>query len=502
LPIQSVTPPPPTTPAQIADQIDLGALTRQISPHLVAEVITTAGRPEQRRRKLPAAAVLYFVLALCLFSSTDSTRPPGYRSVWRTLTRHLRPHTDPADPNRSEDDHPATPPPDRTPPTSPALTRARQRLGHAPLELLFDRLRGPRATPDTPGAFALGRRLVAWDGTILDIDATDATLARFGHPARGSDPQIRLLTLIECGTHAILDAAFDSAGGPTTASELALARRVLHALTPGMLLVADRNFPGYHLWDQATGTGADLVWRIKKNLVLPPVQTLDDGSYLAIMRTPAGNRRHGAARRAGRVPRPEHGHLVRVVDYTVTLHGARGGPRTEVFRLVTTLLDPQHAPAEALAGLYHQRWESETGYGELKTRLRGAGFMLRSRTPELVEQELFAFLIVYQVLSEVRAQAAGTAGLDPDRISFTVALRSARDVIGLAITPGQALRDLIADLLGDLLPPQRRSRQYDRRRKPPKNAYRNKKPDRVRPPSRITHTITVTRRHPQPAPPP
>ena len=221
---------------------------------------------------------------------------------------------------------------------------------------------------------------------------------------QGGGPQLRLLALIECGTHALIDAVFD---GVARASEQKLARRLLHALGPGMLLLADRNFPGYELWGLAAGTGADLAWRIKKNLVFTPVRVLPDGSFLSVMPTPAENVRHGQARAAGRIlPGPPEGHPVRIIEYTVTVRGADGTTRIESFRLVTTLLDHERAPAAKLAALYHQRWESENGYAELKTRLRGAAFILRSRSPDLVCQELFAFLTVYQALCALKAEAA------------------------------------------------------------------------------------------------
>jgi DDE family transposase len=202
-----------------------------------------------------------------------------------------------------------------------------------------------------------------------------------------------------------------------------------------MLLLADRNFPGYELWGLAAATGANLAWQIKKNLVFPPVKVLPDGSFHSVMRTPAENVRHGQARAAGRVPEgPADGHLVRVIEYTVTITGS-GSTRTEPFRLVTTLLDHEQAPAAQLAAMYHQRWEIENSHGELKTRLRGASFILRSRSPELVRQELYAFLTVYQALCALKAEAARTAGVDPDRISFTVTVRVARDHVASHPSP-------------------------------------------------------------------
>nr|WP_281262683.1 IS4 family transposase [Nonomuraea fuscirosea] len=233
------------------------------------------------------------------------------------------------------------------------------------------------AGPGTKGAFAFGLRLVAGDGTGLDAADTPENAAEFG-VTQGGNPQVRLLALIECGTHALIDAAFD---GVTKASEHKLARRLLHALNAGMLLLADRNFAGHELWGMVTATGSDMLWRIKKNLVFPAVEILPDGSFLSsIMPTPAENRRRGIARAHGRsLGRTPHGHLVRIIEYieyieyTVTIKTADGRTRTEPFRLVTTLPDHEQAPAAEIAAVYHERWEIENGYGELKTRLRGGG---------------------------------------------------------------------------------------------------------------------------------
>lgn len=460
----------------------LGVLTSEISPRLVDDVIGLAGCREQRRRLLPAHAVVYFVLGLCLFSGADSMAPPGYRSVMRWLTngvRHLH---------------------GLVLPSSPALTRARQRLGAKPLELLFDLRRGALASPATPGAFAFGRRLVAWDGTGLDAAGTPANAAAFGVTSGGS-PQLRLLALTECGTHALTGAVFDGVG---KASEQVLARRLLASLAPGMLLLADRNFPGCQLWGLAAATGADLAWRIKKNLVFPPVKVLPDGSFHSVMRTPAENIRHAQARAAGRpLAGPAEGHLVRIIEYTVTIAESNGAARTEPFRLATTLLDHEQAPAAQVAAIYHQRWEIENGYGELKTRLRGASFILRSKSPELVCQELFAFLTVYQALCTLRTEAARTAGADPDRISFTVTVRTARDhasnqasltAADLSRARSQAIHDILSDLL-----PRRRDRQCQRVKKPPKNTSPASKHHQAHPPGNVRYKIAVTRKAPLPA---
>jgi hypothetical protein len=467
----------PAGPGRQECLIGLGVLTGEVSPGLVDEVIELAGCREKRRRLLPAQAVVYFVLGLCLFSGADSMGPPGYRSVMRWLTSGRR-HLD-----------------ELVLPTSSALTRARQRLGSRPLELLFGLRRGALAVAGTPGAFAFGLRLAAWDGTGLDAADTPANAEAFG-VTQGGNPQLRLLALIECGTHAVIDAVFD---GVSKASEQKLARRLLRALSPGMLLLADRNFPGYELWGLAAATGADLAWRIKKNQVFVSLRVLPDGSFLSVMPTPAENARHGQARAAGRVlPEPPRGHLVRIIEYAITINSTGGATRNEAFRLVTTLLDHERAPAARLAALYHQRWESENGYAELKTRLRGAAFILRSRSPDLVRQELFAFLTVYQALCSLKMEAARTAGIDPDRISFTVTVRIARDHASnqtavTSLSLAQARRRAIRDLLDDLMPA-RRDRQCERVRKPPKNTFPAKKRDQPRSSSRVTYKIKIRRK--------
>jgi hypothetical protein len=452
----------------------LGVLTGEISPELVDEVVEVAGCRERRRRLLPAVSVVYFVLGMCLLSGADSMGPPGYRSVMRQLTHGLRQVQDGAGQA-----------------TRQAFTKARQRLGCKVMELLFDRVRGPRAEPGLAGAFWSGRRLVAWDGTDLDTADTPANRAGFGSHL-GSAPKLRLVALIECGTRSVTGAAFDS----YQVAEAVLARRVLASLQPGMLLLADRLFPGWELWGLACGTGADLLWRARNNLVFTPVRELPDGSYLAVMATPAENQRLAVARWRGRGPgRIPDGHLVRVIEYHVDVMTGDGTRVSEQFRLVTTLLDAQEAPAAALAGLYRERWQSETGYGELKTRLRGAGFALRSRTPELTCQEVLAFLITCQALQGLRARAAASAGLDPDRISFTVTLRTARDYATSWDDPARldrARRNAIADITAapDLVQP-RPGRRSDRATRWHRRESKYKKTKQPGKTSKVTYTLRL-----------
>ncbi|MFF3460686.1 IS4 family transposase [Streptomyces sp. NPDC002730] len=381
---------------RFGEHVRLGVLTEGIRPELVDEGEELTGCGERRRRLLPARSVVYFVLALCLFSSSDSAGPPGYRSVLRTLTEKLR-HLPGLCVQRSS--------------PSSALTRARQRLGDKPLQALVGRWCVTLATTLTPGAFAFALRLVAWDGTALDVPDTPANAAEFGFTGKGGvdqsgHPQIRLMALTECGTHALVDAAFDAVA---KFSEHKLARRLLASLRPDSRPPL-RRIP---VWGLARATGAHLVWRIKKNLVFVPLRVLSDGSYLSIMGTPAENIRHGQARAAGRtLAEPPRGHLVRIIEYTA-IRPQACPPRTETFRLVTSLLGHRLAPAHQLATAYHQRWEIENGFAELKNRLRGAGFILRSKAPEPICQGINALLTVYQALCALQTRAAEHGGTDP-----------------------------------------------------------------------------------------
>ena len=466
-------------------------LTEEITPEVVDEVLELTGRVERRRRLLPARAVVYFVLALCLFSSSDSAGPPGYRSVLRTLTEKLR-YLPGVCVQRL--------------PTSSALTKARKRLGEKPLQALFERRCGALATSATPGAFAFGLRLVAWDGTALDVPDTPENAAAFGFTGRGGvnqsgNPQIRLMALTECGTHGLVDGAFD---GVARASEHALARRLVASLRPDMLLLADRGFTGYELWGHARAAGAHLAWRIKGNQVFVPLRVLSDGSFISVMPTPKETVRHGQARAAGRtLAQPPEGHTVRIIQYTVAVHPKAGPPRRETFRLVTSLLDHKQAPARQLAAIYHQRWEIENGYAELKNRLRGAGFILRSKSPELACQEVYALLTVYQALCALELHAAQRGDIDPDRISFTATVQLARlKVVSQAaadtITLIAARNEVVRELLDGLLPA-RRDRQCDRVKKPPKNTFETKKRDRPRTSGHVQYTLKVAWHPPLPA---
>jgi hypothetical protein len=435
-----------TTPVGVSvgvpvwQRMGLGVLAEYVPVELVDQVLAETGRVQRRCRRLPARAVVWFVLALTLFHAQ------GYRGVWRELTH-------------SQPDDAATP-------STSGLSQARRRVGPAPLAALFARLRGPQAAHGAAGAFLCGLRLVSWDATMLDVPDSPANQAAFlasgNTRGRGAYPKVRLLQLIECGTHAVIDAAFGAV------SEQVLARRVLGSLGAGMLLLGDRNFPSYQLWRQAAATGAHLLWRVKASTLLPRIATFTDGSWLAVLPQP-GTR--GAL-----------GTWIRVVEYTVTVtattaHGA-GTTRTELFRLITTVTDPHVAAAAQLAQCYHQRWESETAYKSLKTHQRGPRQVLRSQDPDGIAQELYAYLITYQAVRRLMHQAAIAADIDPDQLSFTTALRAVRRFITSAATAtGHLLASLVDRAIAQILQDQhqRRDRASPRVVKRSQSPYPSKK---------------------------
>lgn len=382
----------PPTDQRLSDHISIGALTRTFPPELVDRVLEETGRSEQRHRLLPARVVVYYVLAMALFSRES------YEEVMRLLVEGLAWSSGWR--TRWEV------------PSKAAIYKARTRLGLEPLARLFDEVAAPLAGADTRGAWLGGWRLMSIDGTTLDLPDTADNAAHFGRPghSRGEGaawPQLRLVGVAESGTHAIVDAAL----GPYTTSENELARELFASLQPGMLLMADRGFYSFDAFQAAKATGADLLWRAKKSLKLPVEQRLTDGSYLSRIyhSTRDRNRRHGE--------------IVRVVDYQLDDPGLPGDER---YRLLTTITDPEAASAEALAAAYPQRWELETTLDELKTHQRGPGLVLRSKSPEGVYQEAYGYLCVHYAIRRLMHDAAIEADLDPDRLSFTRSLRAAR----------------------------------------------------------------------------
>ena len=294
---------------------------------------------------------------------------------------------------------------------SSGISQARTRLGWEPLRQLHDEIVKPIAVAATKGAWYRKWRLVSWDGSTLDVADEKGNDEAFGRPgaSRGQSayPQVRFVSLVENGTHVL----FGSRMADYATSEIALAKDVLPSLSKGMLCMADRGFFGFEMWKQAAATGVDLLWRVKKNLLLPCETRLPDGSYLSRLYPSAKDQRHKS-----------NGVVVRVIEYR--LEGVQGAE--PLYRLVTTILDHQRAPATELAAIYHDRWEIETALDELKTHLRGAGIVLRSKTPDLVRQEFSGLLMAHFAVRGLMHEAALDSGGDPDRLSFLHAVRVVR----------------------------------------------------------------------------
>jgi hypothetical protein len=291
------------------------------------------------------------------------------------------------------------------------ISQARTRLGWEPLRHLHDQVVKPIAVAATKGAWYRSWRLVSMDGSTLDIADEKGNDEAFGRPgaSRGQSayPQIRFVSLVENGTHVL----FGSRMADYATSEIALAKTILPSLSKGMLCLADRGFFGFEMWKQAAATGADLLWRVRKNILLPCEKRLPDGSCLSRIYPSQQDQRRGC-----------NGVVVRVIEYR--LEGVEGAE--PLYRLATTILDHERAPATELAALYHDRWEIETALDELKTHLRGARIVLRSKTPDLVRQEFYGLLMAHFAIRGLMHEAALHSGEDPDRLSFLHAVRVVR----------------------------------------------------------------------------
>lgn len=384
----------PETDERLSDHISIGVLTRVFPPELVDRVVAEAGRSEQRHRLLPARVVVYYVLGLALYSSSS------YEEVVRMLVDGLSWASGWRQP--------------WSVPTKGAISQARSRLGSEPLRALFEQVACPLAEPRTQGAFYRDWRLLGIDGTCLDVADTPANDAEFGRPGSGRGegvgafPQLRLVGLGECGTHALIKVET----GPYGTGEQTLAAGVLDGLGEGMLCLADRLFYGFELWNRARATGADLLWRTKSNHRLPVVERLPDGSYLSELFASSDRRREDPV-------------AVRVIEYGIDDPG-RPQAAEERYRLLSTILDPERAPACELAPLYAQRWEFESALDEMKVHQRGPRVVLRSKTPDGVIQEVYGHLCVHYAIRWLMHAVAIQSGHDPDRISFTRTLRAAR----------------------------------------------------------------------------
>jgi len=388
--------------ARITDYISLGVISKTFPLSSIGPVLSSTGKSSVRQRDLPAQVVVYYVIALALYMQSS------YREVLRCLLEAVQWLRDPSVGVRVAG--------------KSGISQARARLGWEPLRQLHDALVKPVAVGSTRGAWYRSWRLVSLDGSTFDVADEKANEDAFSRPgaSRGSSayPQIRFVSLVENGTHVLFGSQMD---GYRT-GEITLAKAVLPRLRNSMLCLADRNFFGFELWQLARGTGADLLWRMKKNMRMASEKRLPDGSYLSHVYPSEPDWRHKT-----------NGQVIRVIDYR--LEGIEGSE--PIYRLATTILDPGKAPASELAALYHERWEIETALDELKTHLRGARIVLRSKTPDLVRQEFYGLLMAHFAIRGLMHQAALQADEDPDRLSFLHAVRVIRRKMALysAIPP-------------------------------------------------------------------
>lgn len=372
----------------VAHLISAGVLAGVCPRALIEEVLSATGKASQRERLLPAPAVVYYVMALALW------RESPLEEVLRVVCEGLQwLGGGQAGAVRA---------------SKSAISQARTRLGSEVMRQIAERVLRPLAAEGAPGAWYRGLRVMALDGSCMDVADEAANAEFFGYPSasRGQSafPQARVLGLVECGTHVITAAQV----APYGHSEQAMAAQMLPTkIVPGMLVLADRNFYGFKLWRIACASGAKLAWRVKANLKLAVQQMLPDGSYLSTV-FDSEDRHRGT------------GATVRVVEYA--LHDS-ATPTQDRYRLLTNILDPNEAPALELAALYHERWEIEGVFDEFKTHLRANSTVLRSKTPDLVLQELWGLLLAHFAVRQLMARAAWPRGLDPDRLSFTHAVR-------------------------------------------------------------------------------
>ena len=399
---------------RLTDWISLGVLTSWVPRDAVDDAVEAAGKAARRRGgKLPPHVTAYFVMAMALFADED------YEEVAARLAGTL------ADWGGWEESWGRVP-------TSGGITQARQRLGPEPMAELFSQVARPVADLDTGGAFLGPWRLMSTGGMEWDVPDTAANRAAFGvHEAGGGQaayPKARVVTVSECASHAPVLAAVGPAGGGKGTGEKSLARALYPRLEEDWLLIADRGFFDWDAWRAAAGTGAALLWRVKSGLRLPVPELLPDGSYRSVLIRPGTSPKQRQAlieaARAGQDLDPDRAAPVRVVEYEVTDRDGDG--KDEWTALVTTIADRRRAPAAVLAAAYHERWEHEGGNAQVKTHLRGPGRVLRSASPDMVEQELRGYLLTHYAISALICTAATSAGIDPDRVKFKRAVRVIR----------------------------------------------------------------------------
>ena len=376
-----------TDVCKVTDRLSFGVLARTLPREIVDEELIMRQRKEKRLRSLPSYMIVYYVIAMSFYTQTGVVEVlrwvlEGVRNLFGTKVICIA--------------------------TKGAITVARSRVGSEVLEALYRRLVKPQAVNKTKGAWYDDMLLVAIDGSTLDLQDTRENAEHFGYAEGGRGecafPKIRFVSLVETGTHVLFGARM----GSNATSELSLAQEVICSLKEGMLCLADRLYYSFDFWNKARETGAQLLWRVRNNMVLPVQERLSDGSWLTTIYADTKSRR-----------RQCDGVKVRAINYR--LKSENNGEilgNAEDYLLLTTLLDCEKHPASALAGLYPERWEIEIAYDEFKTHLRGGRVVLRSKTPELVRQEFYGFLLAHFCTRQLMHEAALANDIEPLRFSF------------------------------------------------------------------------------------
>lgn len=381
-------------------------LTVVATPARVRDALVAAGHTDKCRALLNGAVTTVLVIGLCLYC--DQGAPTVIARLWPMLTWF-----NPAIVLSS-------------PVTAAALSQARARLSPLVLQKVFEAGATAGAAARSAGCLMFGLVVTAVDGTVFDLAGTDPIRQRFATPSGGRFPQARVVTLVVCGTRRVLAAVADSCA----VSEQRLWDRLVTHLQPGTLALADRNFFSMDRWRTAAATGAHLAWRVKNgknSLPATVIETLPDGSQLVRLReSPAMLSRRRKTTGEKKAP-PLSDITARLVEFTVVVTDQAGTATTSRFRVLTTLLDPDAYPATAIAACYAERWQVELVYKTIKSTLRGGNRRLRGQAPDLVEQEIWGLLAVYNALVDQAVAAAVDLDIDPDEISFTVVLRATRD---------------------------------------------------------------------------
>jgi Insertion element 4 transposase N-terminal/Transposase DDE domain len=371
--------------ARLADYLSASLLARVFPAEVVHEVLNAHGRNSQRIRRFPAVAGVYYSMALSLYPEA------AYEELFAVVAQGLAWSAGAAEPERV---------------SKSAISGLRSKIGAAPVQELVQRCCVPLAEAEQhPQAFFRGLRLVALDGSHFELPDEADNVSQFGRPGSRTGiagyPQAQCAVLVECLTHAILGANL----GPYRASEWEIAEPLLARLHPGMLCLADRGFNGFEHWQQARASGAHLLWRASDNRLLPAQQMLPDGSFLSELCPTGTGREQKAAQRV----------VVRVVEYALP-----GVPDAAArYRLMTSLLDPHEAPAQELAALYHERWQIEAVFDELKTHLRQGRRVLRSKTADLVRQEFYGWVLAHYAVRWLLHHGATRSQTPHDQLSFT-----------------------------------------------------------------------------------